>query len=76
MLMLGDGVEKNVPLAKQYFLMAVGQNQGKACVNLADILIKGLDGSAPNRPAGITLLERARDGGNRAAVDALARLGL
>jgi TPR repeat protein len=76
MLMTGEGVPRNITEAKKYLMLAMWQNQWMAFVNMAEILMRGLDGSMPNRAQAIGLLTRARDNGNRVAAAKLEELGL
>jgi TPR repeat protein len=76
MLMTGEGVPRNYEKAAEYLSWAVAQGQLNACVNLAEIVMNGLDGQPPDREAAIQLLSKARDGGNKEAANKLAQLGL
>jgi TPR repeat protein len=76
MLMTGEGVIQDYKSAKEFLIWAVKQGQAMAMVNLADILLNGLDGTKPSRDNAVNLLRRARDAGNREAEARLAKLGV
>lgn len=66
----GDGVERNVETAKQWWLKAAAKGENGAFYNLA-VVYNGID---RNYPEGVKWLRRAVDAGNVDAMNELARL--
>jgi TPR repeat protein len=73
--MNGYGVEQDVGAAKQMFMSAMKANIITAMLKLAEILEKGLDGSAAAPEEAVRILEIARDAGSEEAMAKLAAMG-